>query len=708
MDHLLFAASEGSSVLQSLGAVSSVLLGIFGLGIVIFVHELGHFLVAKACGVKCEKFYVGFDVPIRIGPWTISSLWKKQWGETEYGIGTIPLGGYVKMLGQDDNPTNAEEEAARTKLETVDEQGNRQQAVDPRSYTAKSVPQRMAIISAGVVFNLIFGVIFAAIAYNMGVPYNPANISWVQPGSPAWEAGLSPGDAIVGINAEGKTREHLRFDKDMMLQIIYNGAGNPMPFVVQRADGVKETVTITPQNTSAQSDRPTIGVAPMYGTRLVISPQLMNLIYGQEVADQLKPGDRLVEINGQPIESFLDYQAYAANHPYDAHKLKVERKKEDAEAESAATETVATETIEVELASVPYRDTGLVMEISPILSIRQGSPADKAGLKVGDKLTSINGEPLGDGYTLPSRETKWAGQTVEVAALRNGEEQTFTVATEKPLGYSAEYYPGYQIGLLSLGVTFDLGTTIADVKPNSSAAEAGLAAGDEILIVSFEGTTDAAQQLNEKMGIGKTDVKVKSEGVAWQVIQSTLQAAHPDTRAVLTVRRSADGQAKNVSVHPVPSETDRIQHRYLRFDMEEKIQYADGLGDSVYLGFREVGEGMTQVVMVLQKIFSGEMKLSGLGGPGTILYVATAESSRGLSRLLTFLTLISANLAVVNFLPIPVLDGGHMMFLLYEGIRGKPINEKWMLRLTYVGLAMVLTLMVTVIGLDIQRFFPWG
>ena len=77
-----------------------------GLGFVIFVHELGHFLVAKACGVKCEKFYIGFD----INGW---NLGKFTWGETEYGIGILPLGGYVKMLGQDDNPAAAAREAQR-------------------------------------------------------------------------------------------------------------------------------------------------------------------------------------------------------------------------------------------------------------------------------------------------------------------------------------------------------------------------------------------------------------------------------------------------------------------------------------------------------------------------------------------------------------------------------------------------------------------
>ena len=81
------------------------------------MHELGHFLVAKACGVKCEKFYIGFDVPIRLGPIQLPrALFRRQVGETEYGIGIVPLGGYVKMLGQDDNPANAAKEAERIRV----------------------------------------------------------------------------------------------------------------------------------------------------------------------------------------------------------------------------------------------------------------------------------------------------------------------------------------------------------------------------------------------------------------------------------------------------------------------------------------------------------------------------------------------------------------------------------------------------------------
>ena len=139
-----------------------------GLGFVIFVHELGHFLVAKACGVKCEKFFLGFDV----GGLKLASF---KWGETEYGIGALPLGGYVKMLGQDDNPAAAAQEAhrARAAMESGDlppePTSGPHPAWDPRSYPAQSVPERMAIISAGVIMNVIFAVLMASWALGLGV-----------------------------------------------------------------------------------------------------------------------------------------------------------------------------------------------------------------------------------------------------------------------------------------------------------------------------------------------------------------------------------------------------------------------------------------------------------------------------------------------------------------------------------------------------------
>src|SRR4029079_17949644 len=135
---LLLAATS----LSELGNWIVVILEVaFALGMVIFVHELGHFAVAKWCGVKCEKFYLGFDIGGL-------KLFKFQWGETEYGIGILPLGGYVKMLGQDDNPSHAAEERRRSQLAPATGESapappdpTATAPLDPRSYMAKSVPQ---------------------------------------------------------------------------------------------------------------------------------------------------------------------------------------------------------------------------------------------------------------------------------------------------------------------------------------------------------------------------------------------------------------------------------------------------------------------------------------------------------------------------------------------------------------------------------------
>ena len=126
-------------------SIGSVLYVAAGIGLVIFFHELGHFAVAKWCNVSVERFSIGF------GP----VIWRVKWGETEYVLSIVPFGGYVKMLGQDDiDPSQL----------TSDEI-----AEDPRSYSAKNVPQRMAIISAGVIMNLITGLLFYASAFGLGI-----------------------------------------------------------------------------------------------------------------------------------------------------------------------------------------------------------------------------------------------------------------------------------------------------------------------------------------------------------------------------------------------------------------------------------------------------------------------------------------------------------------------------------------------------------
>jgi len=112
------------------------------------------------------------------------------------------------------------------------------------------------------------------------------------------------------------------------------------------------------------------------------------------------------------------------------------------------------------------------------------------------------------------------------------------------------------------------------------------------------------------------------------------------------------------------------------------------------LGFRETVDSVSQVVRVLHGLLTGKVSWLNLGGPITIARAAGYEASEGFSQLLIFLTLLSANLAVLNFLPIPALDGGHMVFLAAEGVRGKPVDERFQVLLTVIGVVFLLGLIV--------------
>ena len=159
---------ERKSHLIGLSVVSVIIL----LGVLIFVHELGHFLVAKWSGVGVLKFSLGF------GP----KLFGRKVGETEYVLSAIPLGGYVKMLGESEEDED---------LSPEDEK---------RSFLKQGVLKRIAIVSAGPLFNFLFAVFAFAVVYAIGVPVATSMIGTVQENSPAFEAGLQSGDVVVAIN----------------------------------------------------------------------------------------------------------------------------------------------------------------------------------------------------------------------------------------------------------------------------------------------------------------------------------------------------------------------------------------------------------------------------------------------------------------------------------------------------------------------------
>ncbi|MBW1766781.1 MAG: RIP metalloprotease RseP [Deltaproteobacteria bacterium] len=180
------------------------------LGILIFFHELGHFLMAKYFGVKVLKFSLGFGY----------KLAGKKIGDTEYLISTIPFGGYVKMLGEndDDNETLPPYEAER-------------------AFNNQHVLKRIAIVAAGPIFNLILALfLFSGLYLVSGNHVMTTEIGQVRPESPAYKAGLKKGDVILSV--QGKMLESWSEIKKQ----VQDQAGNPLVITVQRAD---QTLSLT-------------------------------------------------------------------------------------------------------------------------------------------------------------------------------------------------------------------------------------------------------------------------------------------------------------------------------------------------------------------------------------------------------------------------------------------------------------------------------
>ncbi len=198
--------------------IYSIVAAIVGLGILIVFHEFGHFLVAKLCGVGVLTFSVGF------GP----KLWVKKKGETEYALSAFPLGGYVKMVGED-----PDDEVSQVDIQ--------------RSFAHKSLLKRIAIVAAGPGFNLLLAVLFLMVVFLFyGVPVISTQIGSVEKGSPAELAGIQKGDRIISINGRDVG------DWDMLSSAIKTSEGAALNVRVQR-ESQEVAVTVEPHKKEARN-----------------------------------------------------------------------------------------------------------------------------------------------------------------------------------------------------------------------------------------------------------------------------------------------------------------------------------------------------------------------------------------------------------------------------------------------------------------------
>lgn len=680
--------------------LSKIILVALGLGMVIFVHELGHFAVAKWCGVKCEKFYLGFDV------WG-KKFFSFQWGETEYGIGVLPLGGYVKMLGQDDNPNRQADEAKRSKavegspeaVETKNSEGQTE-PLDPRSYLAKSVPARMAIISAGVIMNMIFAFFILMVAYMYGVSYHPPIVSTTSPGQPAWVVGIQSGDEIYEIGG----KRALTFD-NIFEEVMLSNRNSPdgVPITVHRPDaserqGYRELkFKIPPER---KGDRPMIGVAPAVGTTLNEVEPVAKNTPAADGSLKFEGGDKIVAINDIPIATYTDARAALSQTAAKAIQVKVSRR----DAESGKDKEVS-----IPVAARPMKSLGLVMALGTISAVQADSPAAKAMLETGDLLVSFDGEGVGDPMTLPARLAQMAGKEIPVVVQRGSKTITLNLTLANlPPSPDGAMSPNAPLEIPALGVTCQVLSRVAKVVPDSPAAKA--ASGNlegqilKVQILPDEKGKEAEDLLSRRFGITDQTMKLTpAEGeepeFGWAFVFQRIQMATPGTQ----VKIFLEGD-REATILPVDSTEFFLADRGLNFDSLKGRMRATSLGEALDLTRDKISGTIGTIYRFLFKLNDSQIAKQA-GGPVRIAVAAYTFVSLGPGDFMLFLGMLSVNLAVINFLPIPVLDGGHMVFLAWEGVRGKPANEQFTFAVHMLGLALILCLVLFVFTLDTRFAF---
>lgn len=707
LDVVPMLLAETGSLQRVLGNVWLGVQVALGLGFVIFVHELGHFLAAKTFGVRCDKFYIGFDVPISIGPIRFPrTLGKFQWGETEYGIGIIPLGGYVKMLGQDDDPRQAEIEAQKIR------QGEGEEApLDPRSYPAKPVWQRMIIISAGVVMNLIFAVLLAGVAYWFGVPYTPTVAGSTYGGGPAWAAGIQPGDQVLKFGKMAEKDPNLRYD-DFAISVImqgFDGKEKQLPLTLLRGEQELE-VTATPSaRYSKDNDIYRVGLMQPT-TPIIASPAYSSHSYLSERKPDLKPGDRIIAVDGEklPVDERYgeilgsDLTAKLQANWEKPVTVTIERVSEDGDQ--------ATETLQLELPAVPVKTLGLGFAMGGITTIQADSPAAKAGLKSGDIMFAINGEKIENALQLPARVGQLSGQELVITVKRpNGNETeaptyesldiTLTAPPQASFDPIAELAGELTLG--GLGVAFQVRPEITQLDEKILGSDAGVQVGDELLQIQWVASDKRKQEMSKIFRPQAFEALPVDSQFTVASFYDTLQSLPAGSEIKVWLKR--DGKTVDTLLKLEYAQDWYWHQRGIGLSPLMQIHETDSIASALTLGTWETSRRFTDVLDFLRMLVTGKIGAKGVGGPIAIAEAASSEASFGVSRLMIFLTLLSANLAILNFLPIPALDGGHMVFLTAEAIRGKPVSEALQVRLTMAGVLGLLGLMAFVIVKDIMR-----
>ncbi len=713
--HIVALAWSLLAALPSFGHLQSYVIMILGFGFVIFFHELGHFLAAKAVGIKVEQFAVGFGhamvawrkgIGFRFGstqkryaeiqktaeeqgPESVTAL-SKNVGETEYRINWIPLGGYVKMLGQDDLKPG-------------------EQVLDPRAFSAKSVGARMIVVSAGVIMNILLAAIGFIILFTVGFnapppvvgtvnAFSPAQRAGLQPGdrvgtvnafTPAQQPGLQPGDRLVSINGYST--------HDWMGVILYTALvrrDQTVPVVVERPNSIggydQLTLYVKPQRPAGGNEFQAIGVTPSESMHPpdadALADEQKSGLQTLNPTDVLKAGERITSVNGQAVSATEHYKLTHALQQGDIKPVTITITASDGKTREVTLPPVFDPTIFSE------DDPNIAgMEMQPLVSaVLPDAPATHK-LEPGDTVQSVvidnnNGDRVF--YPTPRKLIEQLNRahdshaTVTLEVLRakpDGSHEKVVLEKLEPSYLTGKNRHGLGISLMSPG---DRQPVIADVLKGSPVAAASGASLSGALIE-----------------------KVDDQAVPnWFTVRRALMKAGGHT---LSVRLPDTNEVRSVKVNLSEADVNRLQDMRLTAELncEEflEMRKTSNLATAALWGVQETRDFVLQFYVTLERMVQGDISVKNVMGPIGMAKAGAGFARKGPTWLIWFLAMISANLAVVNFLPIPVVDGGLFTFLIIEKIKGSPLSVRTQTIAQVVGLVLIVAVFLLVSYQDITR-----
>jgi regulator of sigma E protease len=682
---------------QRIVAIATVAVG---LGFVIFWHELGHFLVAKWSDVKVLKFSIGFGLPgippivsyrkgmgitffgtrnkeyeelQKAGREGIQNTDIARIGETEYALGVLPLGGFVRMLGEDP----ADEESKTS---------------DPRAYANKPVGVRMAIISAGVLMNLVLGIVAFMVVYMVGTMEIPAVVGAVVAGSPAYLADLRPGDEIISIDGRGDINY-----LDMKRMVALTHRTQQLRFEIKRPSQTQPIFVNLHPTRAPGEPLPTIGVGPPIGMQLAPDepfaqpPGMTSAPKGPDGG--FKGDDEIIGVGvddkTEPVRTWLELDQVLARYASRPVDIVVRRRGSDKNGETAE--------VAVTVPPNHVMTVGARMTAGAISAMRPNSIAERAGFQVNDFIVKVDGDASYDPVRLPQYVYDHAGRPVTFEVARkgtDGESRTVTLSAvpdATPAGAEL-IYPREPLEVSGLGMAFPVLPRVASVDAGSPADKAGIKTGDEVTSVII--TTPAA---DKKSSPSVRTVKVDPKHPSWLIAFESLQLVDRNAKIQVTLTRSKTP----IDIQPQPDpKWFSVQRGLQPLALIRKLP-PQSVASAAQRAWRETCEVAFSLYAMIRGLVQNRVPGNQVAGVIRISTIAYDAARAGLDPLTRFLAMLSVNLAVLNFLPIPPLDGGQFLFLAAEKIRGRPLPERAQVFLMIAGIVFVVILFVVVTFNDI-------